>query len=63
MERLKDVIEKIHDKPIKESVQPIEYLDYLASEQKAEGEVNEDELDAVFIEDEEDEWALKNMQW
>lgn len=55
MERLKEVIEKIHDKPIKESVQPIEYLDYLASEQKAEGEVNEDELDAVFIEDEEDE--------
>ena len=44
-------------------MQPIEYLDYLASEQKAETEVNEDEFDAVFIDDEEDEWALKNMQW
>ena len=36
-------------------MQPIGYLDYLASEQAAEKEVNENELDAVFIDDEEDE--------
>ena len=34
LERLKDIFERNYNEPIKASVQPIEYLDYLASEQE-----------------------------
>ena len=60
MERLKDIIERNYDKPIKASVQPTEYLDYLESEQKEKEEQNDDELDVLFI-DKEDQWGLKKQ--
>ena len=52
MERLKDIIERNYDKPIKASVQPTEYLDYLESEQKETEEQNDDELHVLFIDKE-----------
>ena len=48
MERLKDIIERNYDKPIK----PTEYLDYLESEQKEKEEQNDGELDVLFIDKE-----------
>ena len=61
MERLKDIIERNYDKPIKVSVQPTEYLDYLESEQKEKEEQNDGELDVLFI-DKEDQWGLKKQE-
>ena len=54
LERLKDLIERNYDEPVKAYVQPIEYLDYLTSEQEVEEEQNDDELDVVFIDDKKD---------
>ena len=51
MERLKDIIERNYDKPIKASVQPTEYLERWQ---------NDDELDVLFI-DKEDRWGLKKQ--
>ena len=56
MERLKDIIERNYDKPIK----PTEYLDYLESEQKEKEEQTDGELDVLFI-DKEDQWGLKKQ--
>ena len=61
LERLKDIIERNYDEPIKASVQPIEYLDYLASEQELEEEQNDGKLDVVFIDDKEDQRGLKKI--
>ena len=57
-DRLKDIIERNYDEPIKASVQPIEYLDYLASEQELEEEQSDGKLDVVFIDDKEDQRGL-----
>ena len=54
LERLKDLIERNYDEPVKAYVQPIEHLDYLTSEQEVEEEQNDGELDVVFIDDKKD---------
>ena len=59
LERLKNINERNYDKPIKASVGPIEYLDYLASDQKVEEKPNDDELNVLFIDDKEDQQGLK----
>ena len=65
MERLKNINERNYDKPIKASVEPIEYLDYLASDQEVEEKPNDDELNVLFIDDKEDQRGLKKhaMTW
>lgn len=40
-------------------MEPIQYLDNLASEQELEEEQNDGKLDIEFIDDEEDQWGLK----
>ena len=59
LERLKNINERNYDKPIKASVEPIEYLDYLASDQKVEEKPNDGELNVLFIDDKEDQRGLK----
>ena len=59
LERLKNINERNYDKPIKASVEPIEYLDYLASNQKVEEKPNDYELNVLFIDDKEDQRGLK----
>ena len=51
MDRLKLIIERNHNEPIKTSMQPIEHLDYLASKQEIDKKQNDDELNVVFIDD------------
>lgn len=55
LDRLKLIIERNYNEPIKTSMQPIEHLDYLASKQEIDKKQNDDELDVVFIDDEEDQ--------
>ena len=54
LEHLNDIIGGNYHELIKASVQPIEYLDYLASSQEWKEEQHDGELDVVFIDDEED---------
>lgn len=51
LDRLKLIIERNYNEPIKTSMQPIEHLDYLASKQEIDKKQNDDELNVVFIDD------------
>ena len=57
LERLKGIIEKYYDEPIKASVQPVERISRLFGIRTVvEEEQNDDNIDAVFNDDEEDQF-------